>query len=71
MTEEPYPTIAEAVDLFLAAPEQDPLAAPETHRTYRTALRAFLRFLGESEEAPFPTQTTDSLGVGILRAFYV
>ncbi len=71
MPEEPYPTIAEAVDLFLAAPEQDPLAASETHRTYRTALRAFLRFLEESDEAPSPTQTTDSLGVGILRTFYV
>jgi len=71
MPEEPYPTIAEAVDLFLAAPEQDRLATPETHRTYRTALRAFLRFLTESEETPSPTQTTDSLGVGILRAFYV
>lgn len=71
MSEEPYPTIAEAVDLFLAAPEQDPLATPETHRTYRTALRAFLHFLRQSEEIPSPTETTDSLGVGILRAFYV
>lgn len=71
MSEEPYPTIAEAADLFLAAPEQDQVATPETHRTYRTALRAFLRFLEESEEVPSPTQTTDSLGVGILRAFYV
>lgn len=71
MPQEPYPTIAQAVDLFLAAPEQDPLATPETHRTYRTALRAFLRFLEESNEAPSPTQTTDSLGVGVLRAFYV
>lgn len=71
MPEEPYPTIAQAVDLFLAAPEQDPLTTPETHRTYRSALRAFLRFLGQSNQAPSPTETTDSLSVSILRAFYV
>ena len=71
MSEESYLTIAEAVDLFLAAPEQDPLATPETHRTYRTALRAFLHFLKESEETPSPAETTDSLSAGILRAFYV